>query len=46
MVPGVDIGESEGELLDDLEAIRERAEHGRQKELLDESAASGAPTRP
>ena len=30
----VDISESEGELLDDLEAIRERAEHEREKELL------------
>jgi peptide subunit release factor 1 (eRF1) len=37
----VDIGESEGELLDDLEAIRERAERGRQKELLDEIRERG-----
>ena len=37
----VDIGESEGELLDDLEAIRERAEHGRQKELLEEIRERG-----
>jgi hypothetical protein len=37
----VDIGESEGELLDDLEAIRERAEHEREKELLDEIRERG-----
>jgi hypothetical protein len=37
----VDISESEGDLLDDLEAIRERAEHGRQKELLDEIREHG-----
>ena len=37
----VDIGESEGELLDDLEAIRERAEHEREKALLDEIRERG-----
>jgi Bacterial archaeo-eukaryotic release factor family 10 len=37
----VDLGESEGELLDDLEAIRERAEHEREKELLDEIRERG-----
>ena len=37
----VDISESEGELLDDLEAIRERAEHRRQGELLDEIRERG-----
>jgi hypothetical protein len=37
----LDIGESEGELLDDLEAIRERAEHERQKELLGEIRERG-----
>jgi Bacterial archaeo-eukaryotic release factor family 10 len=37
----VNIGESEGRLLDDLEAIRERAEHGRERELLDEIRERG-----
>jgi peptide subunit release factor 1 (eRF1) len=37
----VDLGAPEGELLDRLEAIRERAEHGREKELLDEIRESG-----
>ena len=37
----VDLGESEGELLDDLEAIRERAEHEREKELLGEIRERG-----
>src|ERR671921_1537515 len=37
----LDIGESEGELLEDLEAIRERAEHEREKELLDEIRERG-----
>src|SRR5919112_700337 len=31
----VEVGAPEGELLDDLEAIRKRAEHEREKELLD-----------
>jgi peptide subunit release factor 1 (eRF1) len=37
----VDLGLPEGELLDRLEAIRERAEHERQKDLLDEIRESG-----
>ena len=37
----VDISESEGKLLDDLETIRERAEHGRQRELLEEIRERG-----
>jgi hypothetical protein len=37
----VDLGLPEGELLDRLEAIRERAEHEREKELLDEIRESG-----
>jgi hypothetical protein len=37
----VDIGAPEGELLDNLEAIRERAEHEREKELLDEIRERG-----
>jgi hypothetical protein len=37
----VDLGAPEGELLDRLEAVRERAEHEREKELLDEIRESG-----
>ena len=37
----VDLGLPEGELLDRLEAIRERAEHEREKDLLDEIRESG-----
>lgn len=37
----VDIGAPEGELLDNLEAIRERAEHEREKELLGEIRERG-----
>jgi len=37
----VDLGAPEGELLDRLEAIRERAEHEREKELLDEIRERG-----
>src|ERR687893_956422 len=37
----VDLGASEGELLDQLEAIRERAEHERERELLAEIRESG-----
>src|SRR5215216_3976793 len=37
----VDLGSPEGELLDRLEAVRERAEHEREKELLDEITESG-----
>jgi len=37
----VDLGSPEGELLDRLEAVRERAEHEREKELLDEIRESG-----
>jgi hypothetical protein len=37
----LDLGAPEGELLDRLEAIRERAEHERQKELLDEIRERG-----
>jgi peptide subunit release factor 1 (eRF1) len=37
----VDLGAPEGELLDRLEAVRERAEHKREKELLDEIRESG-----
>jgi peptide subunit release factor 1 (eRF1) len=37
----VDLGTPEGELLDRLEAVRERAEHEREKELLDEIRESG-----
>jgi peptide subunit release factor 1 (eRF1) len=37
----VDLGSPEGELLDRLEAVRERAEHERQKELLEEIRESG-----
>jgi hypothetical protein len=37
----VDLGLPEGELLDKLEAIRERAEHEREKELLDEIRERG-----
>jgi hypothetical protein len=37
----VDIGAPEGELLDRLEEIRERAEHGRERELLDEIRERG-----
>src|SRR5215210_8779669 len=37
----VDLGASEGELLDRLEAIRERAEHEREKELLAEIRERG-----
>jgi Bacterial archaeo-eukaryotic release factor family 10 len=37
----VDLGSPEGELLERLEAIRERAEHEREKELLDEIRESG-----
>jgi peptide subunit release factor 1 (eRF1) len=37
----VDLGAPEGELLDRLEAVRERAEYERQKELLDEIRESG-----
>jgi Bacterial archaeo-eukaryotic release factor family 10 len=37
----LDLGLPEGELLDRLEAVRERAEHERQKELLDEIRESG-----
>jgi peptide subunit release factor 1 (eRF1) len=37
----VDVGAPEGEILDRLEAVRERAEHEREKELLDEIRESG-----
>jgi len=37
----VDLGAPEGELLARLEAVRESAEHEREKELLDEIRASG-----
>jgi Bacterial archaeo-eukaryotic release factor family 10 len=37
----IDLGAPEGELLDRLEAVRERAEHEREKELLDEIRESG-----
>jgi hypothetical protein len=37
----VDLGSPEGELLDRLEAVRERADHEREKELLDEIRESG-----
>jgi hypothetical protein len=37
----VDLSASEGELLDRLEAVRERAEHERERELLDEIRESG-----
>jgi hypothetical protein len=37
----VDLGAPEGELLDRLEAVRERAEHERERELLDEIRESG-----
>ncbi|MDQ3863945.1 MAG: hypothetical protein M3317_10665, partial [Actinomycetota bacterium] len=37
----VDLGAPEGEILDRLEATRERAEHEREKELLDEIRESG-----
>jgi hypothetical protein len=37
----VDLGAPEGELLDRLEAVRERAEHERGRELLDEIRESG-----
>jgi hypothetical protein len=37
----VDLGSPEGELLDRLEAVRERAEYEREKELLDEIRESG-----
>ena len=37
----VDLGAPEGELLDRLEAVRERAEYEREKELLDEIRESG-----
>ena len=37
----LDLGAPEGELLDRLEAVRERAEHERQKELLDEIRERG-----
>ena len=37
----IDLGAPEGELLDRLEAIRERAEHQRERELLDEIRESG-----
>jgi peptide subunit release factor 1 (eRF1) len=37
----VDLGLPEGELLDRLEAVRERAEHERQKNLLEEIRESG-----
>jgi peptide subunit release factor 1 (eRF1) len=37
----VDLGAPEGELLDRLEAVRERAEHEREIELLDEIRESG-----
>lgn len=37
----VDIGAPEGELLDNLEAIRERAEHERERELLGEIRERG-----
>ncbi len=37
----VDLGAPEGELLDRLEAIRERAEHERERELLDEIRERG-----
>ncbi len=37
----VDLGSPEGELLDRLEAIRERAEHEREKELLNEIRERG-----
>ncbi|MGH3149070.1 MAG: hypothetical protein ACRDTR_25085 [Rubrobacter sp.] len=37
----IDIGAPEGEILDNLEAIRERAEHEREKELLDEIRERG-----
>jgi peptide subunit release factor 1 (eRF1) len=37
----IDLGAPEGELLDRLEAIRERAEHERERELLDEIRERG-----
>jgi hypothetical protein len=37
----VDVGAPEGEILDRLEAVRERAEHEREKELLHEIRESG-----
>jgi peptide subunit release factor 1 (eRF1) len=37
----LDLGSPEGKLLDRLEAVRERAEHEREKELLDEIRESG-----
>jgi peptide subunit release factor 1 (eRF1) len=37
----IDLGAPEGEILDRLEAIRERAEHERERELLDEIRESG-----
>jgi peptide subunit release factor 1 (eRF1) len=37
----LDVGAPEGELLDRLEAVRERAEYEREKELLDEIRESG-----
>ena len=37
----LDLGAPEGKLLDRLEAVRERAEHEREKELLDEIRESG-----
>src|SRR5215210_5097587 len=37
----LEVGAPEGELLDRLEAVRERAEHEREKELLDEIRESG-----
>jgi len=37
----IDLGAPEGELLDRLEAIRERAEHERERELLEEIRESG-----
>jgi peptide subunit release factor 1 (eRF1) len=37
----LDLGSPEGELLDRLEAVRERAEHERERELLDEIRESG-----
>jgi peptide subunit release factor 1 (eRF1) len=37
----VDVGAAEGELLDRLEEIRERAEHERERELLDEIRERG-----
>jgi peptide subunit release factor 1 (eRF1) len=37
----VDVGAPEGEILDQLEAVRERAEYEREKELLDDIRESG-----